>query len=418
MRNLKNIPQKRWYRIKDGVIYDILKIQPSINITNDYIYSHDIIDKLPRIKCLYGYVDANNKLTKYAATTYLYLDEFIELGDTYKDSMFIPYINNSEDRILNGSSYYKIYKKEVEDECGMFVENNFDREFILNKFPWYCKTVNETKPYKFTQINVSIENKDTAVNCIYKLELENCFDNETFSNGTIYDYEANYREFVINVIQNYICTKGKDMLKKQQPDDVYDVSVNIDLINEIQATYNITDTTNEVSLLGTSFDIKNIEKMYVNGSQISPTKTYKFNATGEHICTFHITNTTNNLNNLFYRCDFLTKVDCSKLNCSTVYKFNRMFSNCKNLIEINLSNCNLNNIKTNNDIDGMFDTLPSLKTIIMTGKPPLLNSNDLGGMFIEIGGITSTLYYGSKYDYTTIINEIKSSNSWKTVMIE
>ena len=60
MRKLNTNKLKRWYRIKDHVVYDILTTKPTDKLINDYFYSEDV--NLPYIELKYGFVDKNNNV--------------------------------------------------------------------------------------------------------------------------------------------------------------------------------------------------------------------------------------------------------------------------------------------------------------------------------------------------------------------
>lgn len=211
MRKLSTNKLKRWYRIKDHVVYDILTTKPTDKLINDYFYSEDV--NLPYIELKYGFVDKNNNLTKHSVIEKLYLDSYIEVGDSYGDSFFTPYINNGEasDTALN---YILIYEEEVKSDIYNFVINGLDKASILKNIPFYLKNITEENVYHLgkTSIMKDENNNLQNVNCIYEVSVKNC----GIGSAEITNFEENYDNIIIDVINNYCRKIASNLATKQE----------------------------------------------------------------------------------------------------------------------------------------------------------------------------------------------------------
>lgn len=211
MITLKNKKAKRWYRIKDGVVYDILTTEPTSNMSADYIASTDANCLLPYLKVYYGYM-YNQVLTKYDDTyEKLYLDTFIEDGDlVIKDEdgkyKFSPYINNGE---FVGEkpiiSYMNIHEQTIKNFIQSEIVKKTNPTSILALIPYYSQTINEnhTKIIQLQKMN------GKSVNCIYKIELVN----DVLSD--IFDFQMYYPEIVIEMVNNICIETAQSTLKYQ-----------------------------------------------------------------------------------------------------------------------------------------------------------------------------------------------------------
>lgn len=206
MKLLKTTPQKKWYRIKDGVIYDILSSQPSSKLSEDYIAYNDIRCKLPFILLSYGFYDEETKtLDKIGYSEKLYLDSYIERGDIVeqRDDMyyyFLPYYNNSEvSGQVYATSYMCIHENEIQNEIKPMIINNTSKKTILNNIPYYCKTINYARPYITSKRTVIQNGEKVVVNCIYSVQLQN-------DNYKITNFDDKLDKFTVDVINEH-CNK-------------------------------------------------------------------------------------------------------------------------------------------------------------------------------------------------------------------
>lgn len=104
--------------------------------------------------------------------------------------------------------------------------------------------------------------------------------------------------------------------------------------NEILAVYNVTTTGSAIRLLGNSFNLSYVVKMKIDGVEVTPTKTHKFNEIGEIAVIITIKQGVRELTNMFNG-SMLKFVDMSKIQESIIYT-NSMFEVCKKLITISL----------------------------------------------------------------------------------
>ena len=91
------------------------------------------------------------------------------------------------------------------------------------------------------------------------------------------------------------------------------------------AIINVTSTTYNTYFFGSSFQIQQVEKMYIDDVEITPTTNVKFDALGEHTvkCTFE-KGALVNCNSLFWNGNFKT-LDISHLDTSEVTNMSYMF---------------------------------------------------------------------------------------------
>lgn len=61
---------------------------------------------------------------------------------------------------------------------------------------------------------------------------------------------------------------------------------------DIAVTYNVTDASQEVQLTTTEYDANEIEEMEVDGVDETPSSTYRFSTTGQHVVRYKITSDT------------------------------------------------------------------------------------------------------------------------------
>lgn len=121
-----------------------------------------------------------------------------------------------------------------------------------------------------------------------------------------------------------------------------------------------------------------------------------------------ITNNIENLNSMFGNCQNLTTVvglgtwDTSKVEYTV-----RMFSNCKSLTSVDLTNWDLSNVL---DANQMFAYCENLTEVKMGGNPQRLSA--VAQMFLEVT-TTGTFYYNADYDYSKIIAKLPST--WTAV---
>jgi len=107
-------------------------------------------------------------------------------------------------------------------------------------------------------------------------------------------------------------------------------------------------------------EIKDNIEITINGEIIPFSYSYKFKEKGKYKIKYSFKNNLANTNYMFYKCEYLIKIDLSKLNTENVKDMNHMFSECKSLTNIDLTNINTKNVE---DMKYMFRGCSSLTNI-------------------------------------------------------
>ena len=107
-------------------------------------------------------------------------------------------------------------------------------------------------------------------------------------------------------------------------------------------------------------EIKDNIEITINGEIIPFSYSYKFKEKGKYKIKYSFKNNLTNTNYMFYKCEYLIKIDLSKLNTENVKAMNLMFGECKSLTNIDLTNINTKNV---DDMKYMFRGCSSLTNI-------------------------------------------------------
>ena len=206
-------------------------------------------------------------------------------------------------------------------------------------------------------------------------------------------------------------------------------------VNCCIATYNISDTLYNSRLLNSSFDMAQIDAMFIDGVEVEPTNQYTFTTTGEHTVKIILNNNFTNAANMFNSCTSLTSLDLSNFDTSNVTSMNSMFSRCQNLTSLDLSSFDTSNVT---DMGVMFNICTSLTSLDLSNFDTS-KVTSMMGMFFECTSLTSlkmmgdikmslspnemfsnitttgTFYYNSAYDYSQIISVLPST--WTAVAV-
>ena len=180
-------------------------------------------------------------------------------------------------------------------------------------------------------------------------------------------------------------------------------------VNCCIATYNISDTLYNSRLLNSSFDMAQIDAMFIDGVEVEPISQYTFTTTGEHTVKIILNNNFTNAANMFSRCTSLTSLDLSNFDTSNVTDMGVMFNSCSGLTSLDLSNFDTSKVTS---MIGMFFECTSLTSLKMMGDIKMSLSPD--EMFSNIT-TTGTFYYNSAYDYSQIISVLPST--WTAVAV-
>lgn len=108
--------------------------------------------------------------------------------------------------------------------------------------------------------------------------------------------------------------------------------------NELIAIYDVRTTSSSTYLLGSSFNISQVSKMWIDDVEVTPTTKYTFSTTGKHIVKILMSSSFNTCSYMFNGCSSLTSLDLSNFDTSSVKNMGMggMFSVCKNLKSIKL----------------------------------------------------------------------------------
>lgn len=103
--------------------------------------------------------------------------------------------------------------------------------------------------------------------------------------------------------------------------------------NEVLAIYNVTSTSSNTRMFGSAFDIANVEKMSVDGIEITPAKTYKFTTLGEHEIKVKINDTATSIKSIF---EYVPIVSISNASLPNISNAISMFYGCTSIISVGL----------------------------------------------------------------------------------
>ena len=132
-------------------------------------------------------------------------------------------------------------------------------------------------------------------------------------------------------------------------------------------------------------DLKKNCEIIINGAKISFSFFYKFNKKGKYIIQYIFKNKISKINNLFYECSYLTKIDFSNFNTQNITNIWALFYECSSLININLSNFNTNNVI---NMGSMFYNCKALTNINLSSFNTQ-NLTDMNWMFSGCRSLTN-----------------------------
>jgi surface protein len=154
----------------------------------------------------------------------------------------------------------------------------------------------------------------------------------------------------------------------------------------IKATYDVISTSANTLLLGDSFNLNSIDKMLIDGVEVTKTKSYKFSSTGNHTVTYKIAEDVTSLAYIFYKAVRLYKVDFSRYSTRNLTDMSRMFCYCENLISNGFETYwDTRNVTT---FSNCFYGCKSLEKLDVSGFDTS-NCTDLSSMFDSCTGMTT-----------------------------
>ena len=224
----------------------------------------------------------------------------------------------------------------------------------------------------FKEINQNLENiiklKDNIQNILNKIK-------EIKSNKYIYENDEinNYKTYYFNQLK-YI----KEKIKIDNIINLIDFSINKK--NEKNLILSVYDIPKKKIL--SLVKILNIEKnkikdIYLNNTKIPFIKEYLFEKEGQYNIKIICNPNFNNLSNIFSSCKYITSLDLSNLNINSISNMKNMLINCDSLSTLNLSNLNTNNVI---DMSGAFFGCSSLIYLDLSNFNTF-NVSDMSYMF-------------------------------------
>ena len=319
------------------------------------------------------------------------------------DELFTHYCNNCKKNIC--SLCEKEHCKHDKQSIGDMI---LDKKELLSK-------VNEFKNY----INLFNENIDKIIEILIKLK-ENMNKYYIFEENLINNYNQkernyeilfnidkimNYNNIIINDI-NQINNENNIQKKFAYIDNMYNkinnneikltVKIEKDDINEKIYFLDNTDgniyvrlEVNEESEKGLN-EIKEFHQhdflkelnesnteLYINNKKYKFEKYFIPEKEGEYNILLKINIFMTDCSFMFYKCNNIINIDLSSFNSQNVTKMISMFEECSNLININLSSFNTQNVT---EMIGMFNKCFELKNIDLSSFNTQ-NVNNMAGMF-------------------------------------
>jgi surface protein len=227
--------------------------------------------------------------------------------------------------------------------------------------------------------------------------------------------------------------------------------------NYVIAIYNETSPSTERQILGSGFDITQVQAIYVDGHKISNTSTYTFSTAGEHTVVIKMVDKFSSMASMFQQCQY-TSIDLSNLDASWVTAMAMAFQGCNSLTSIDLSGLDTHNVSNMSymfmmcnkltsidlsefdtshatDTSYMFYWCPKLKVIDLSncdlskvvnmnymfyfnaGLTNIFMSGPLNSNLVTptqfTNGSSGTFFYDDEYDYSKLIGKLPSS--WGSV---
>ena len=181
------------------------------------------------------------------------------------------------------------------------------------------------------------------------------------------------KEKSISIIIGEIIIKNEDINKEIRIINSYDQSFKerkFKIIDECKNEKNIKESC----------------KIKINGNLISSFQYfYKFQQEGKYIIKYSFSNLLPNINYMFSDCKSLTYIDLSNFKMQNINNIGGMFYGCKSLSNLNLSNFNTQNV---NNMGYMFYGCNSLTSMDLSNFDTQ-NVNNMSYMFCECNSLTS-----------------------------
>ena len=238
---------------------------------------------------------------------------------------YLKDIENDKDMIIDANTIPDSEFKKQLAECGLIKKEKIEQ---LNS----KSLIQEFKKYE-EDINKNINNNENYINNNVKMDDKNIAIKEENSiiMGEIYvgTNEKNKSIQIINSFENF------------------------HKVNNIEYSENDNNYCNEN-------DIKENIEIKIEGKKIDFSYSYKFEDEGEYKIEYLIKKNLTKTNNMFSDCKYLTSLNLSNFNTQNVKNMSYMFYNCEHLINLDLSNFDTHNV---NNMNHMFFNCNSLKKL-------------------------------------------------------
>ena len=337
-----------------------------INQSNIYDDIEIEIDNQKTIK-----LNLNNREIKYFPKPKdITMIEIKNNDEIYNDILFLKYD-------LNYKQGYGIYKNSIvfllehsngdntEYACGKIVNiNNFEFDHDIatendasgSPIILYTKSINSIQVigiHKEANYTKNL-NSGTFIGEIFN---DNSYDISNYSDKNYIIAEIEIKDYDINkdirIINSY---------EENRRNNYNDEEINKELMNEEE--------------------IKKCQ-IKINNILIPFNYFYKFTIKGKYIIKYSFNNYLTKTNYMFSGCSSLININLSDFNMNKVSNMRNMFCGCSSLTSINLSNCNTQNVI---DMSGLFSCCSSLTNIDLSNFNTQ-NVKDMKNMFFECSSL-------------------------------
>ena len=95
--------------------------------------------------------------------------------------------------------------------------------------------------------------------------------------------------------------------------------------NMFVATFNVTNISSATRILGSAFDISQVEEMFIDDMEVAISATYQFSNTGLHKAMVYLKEGFTSCYAMFHNCIYLNVVDFADFDTSNVTNMTGMF---------------------------------------------------------------------------------------------
>ena len=302
----------------------------------------------------------------------------IKIGDFGLSRQLNPDKSHESTIHVAGTQLYmapEIYEGKYNEKSDMYALGCIIYEFIFLCFYYVDKQMNKIK-----KVNTNIYNNkwqtliDSLLEIDYKkrIIIEQAFylvDDINKGNNNLGILESTFKNLNINA-ENKNMIIGEIYIRKE------DVNKNIRIINSYDNHYREKKWSINEKFSNEKEIIKNIE-IKIKGKIYGFSYCFKFPKEGKYIINYICKNNLTNTCYMFSDCKSLTNLNLSNFNTQNVINMNHMFFSCESLSNLNLSNFNTQKVT---NMSGMFNGCSSL-TYLNLSNFNTDKVNDLSYMF-------------------------------------